>query len=601
MTSFFLFSTFLMGAQAPYTEIELNQLASSPSLYSDPLWKSILHVKGEQVINAKAMGLLSSNDFSLQKELQLTVKKLLEDATARCQYPARLSFLKQKIGYPFSDFSMSACSEYNNFLQKVPNESTFLVYASENVKSASSMLGHIMLRMDGVNNNGIAVSHGITFFTELAGLNVPKILYESLFVGKKGYFQVAPYSEFVKNYLHKEQRNIWEYELFLSDEQKQLIRDITWELGSRDLSYFFHTYNCATVTQLLVASVVPNAIPDLDAWLTPLDVVRFVKDKELVRKTQLIPSNEWQLRALKHSLPEDVVTDSKRRTVRGNIEPNDILDDETKVLNLEFYKEYNQYLFFNEEIDEDRYASNKGLIQQQRTKFDNFDIDVGEYKMPTEASPESQFSFGLSRIQDKNWMKLNWFPVANMPMDNKKHVFGETTLTLSDVSILYSPESNNLKLDSFLLYKMYSRVPTNSMIETYSTGIQFGIERHLDNNFIRKSAVFVNGQLGYTFELSNDVGVFAEVGLGLGSNLSEVYVYVTPKIGVYIYLIGNLKLQSEAYITVNQLNSSKVRESISNTINWSITDKFQLTGEYLKNRNTIVSDSTFSLITRYRF
>ena len=72
-----------------------------------------------------------------------------------------------------------------------------------------------MLRMDGTNDNGLKVSHGITFFTELEGFNIPVILYESLVSGKKGFFQIAPYSNFVSHYLNAEQRNVWEYKLLL--------------------------------------------------------------------------------------------------------------------------------------------------------------------------------------------------------------------------------------------------------------------------------------------------------------------------------------------------------------------------------------------------
>lgn len=601
LASFFLLSTFGLCKTESHTQTTLLEQASLLSLHTDPAWKAILHVKAELPVNRQTSAFLSSDSFSLERELQLTIQSLFEDSDSRCRFPARLGFLKKKLLVPDSVFPMTECLEYNKFLKKVPNTTTYLVYASENVKSASSMLGHIMLRMDGINDDGISVSHGITFFTEIEGFNVPSILLDSLVIGKQGYFQVAPYSEFVKNYQQSEQRNIWEYELSLTLEQKQLIQDITWELGSRDLSYFFHTYNCATVTQLLVASALPDSIPDLQAWLTPLDVVRFVEEKEMVKKARLLPSNEWQLRALVDNLPKDVIKSSKQNTVEGIIKLDPSLVNEINVLNLEFYAEYTNFLFFNNDIDDATYNKNKKSIREIRAKFKNFEIDVGEYKMPTDSVFESQFALGLSRIKNENWIKLNWFPVANTQLDNKKNVFGETTLTLSDLSLIYSPKSNNLKLDNWLIYTMHSHVPSSSIIDTYSTGIQFGFERHFDDNLHRELAAFINGQIGYTVELNRDLAFYIEAGLGLGSNMKETYLYVTPKVGAFIYLVGDLKLQTELYATINQLNSSKVTTNVSHKINWNISQRFQITGEYLDVDNNIYSEKIISLYAQYRF
>jgi hypothetical protein len=601
LASFFLFSTIIFCKDEQYTQSYLLEEVASRALHADPAWKAILHVKGELPVNGQTSAFLSSDRFSLERELRLTIKTLFKDSYSRCRFPARLGFLKNKLLLSDSVFPMTECLEYNKFLKKVPNTKTYLVYASENVKSASSMLGHIMLRMDGINDDGIEVSHGITFFTEIEGFNVPSILFDSLIIGKKGYFQVAPYSEFVRNYQQSEQRNIWEYELSLTSEQKQFIRDITWELGSRDLSYFFHTYNCATVTQLLVASALPDSIPDLQAWLTPLDVVRFVEKKEMVKKARLLPSNEWQLRALVDNLPKDIIKSSKQKTVEGRITLDPSLVYEINVLNLEFYAEYTNYLFLNNEIDDKTYNKNKKSIKEINTKFKNFEIDVGKYKMPTESVFESQFALGVSRFKSENWVKLNWFPVANNQLDNKKNVFGETTLTLSDLSLIYSPESNNLKLENWLIYTMHSHVPSSSIIDTYSTGIQFGFEQHFDDSLNRKLAVFVNGQIGYTFELNRDLALYIEAGLGLGSNMKETYLYVTPKVGAFVYLVGDLKLQTEFYATINQLNSSKVTMNVSHKINWNISQRYQLTGEYLEIDNNVFSEKIISLYAQYRF
>jgi hypothetical protein len=169
LASFFLFATSGLCKTESHTQTALLEQASLLSLHTDPAWKAILHVKAELPVNRQTSAFLSSDSFSLERELQLTIQSLFEDSDSRCRFPARLGFLKKKLLVPDSVFPMTECLEYNKFLKKVPNTKTYLVYASENVKSASSMLGHIMLRMDGINDDGIEVSHGITFFTEIEG------------------------------------------------------------------------------------------------------------------------------------------------------------------------------------------------------------------------------------------------------------------------------------------------------------------------------------------------------------------------------------------------------------------------------------------------
>ncbi|MBA6327390.1 DUF4105 domain-containing protein [Colwellia sp. MB02u-6] len=569
-------------------------------LFEHPIWQAILHVKNGQPINSNYERYLSANNFSVEKEMALTLELILNDKQSECNYPARINFLQE-----FLDFNetldLSHCDSYQEYLHKVPIADIYLIYASENVKNASSMLGHIMLRMDGINDKGLNVSHGITFFTELKGFNVPKILYDSLVTGKKGIFQIAPYSDFVNNYLNIELRNIWEYKLSLSDIQKQLIRDITWELGSTDLSYFFHTYNCATVTQLLIASSVPETIPTLQSWLTPLDVVHFVEENNLVEKTNLIPSEEWELRALIDNLPQEVITKAIQSVHSANIDLKTISSERDKLLTIAFYKAYNKFSVRKNLINNDVYERNNIKIEQLTTKSPNFQLEVSDYKMPTAASPDGQVAVGWRSENKKDWLSINLFPVASHQGDNKKHVFGETTLTLASLDILYNPESNNIKLDNFIVYSMHSMIPFDNTLKGYSTGFRFGLERHNDVKLTGKLNAFIEGKLGFTYEFNQDIGAYFETALGIGSDSNSTYLYTTPQLGAYVYLIGGIKLHVQNSISFNKQKSDLVLNTSSLFLDWQIKRDLYLSADYIKYWNSIKSTKSYGMRLRYRF
>jgi hypothetical protein len=605
IASFFICSNSVLAVDLAATSLakNVNQLVSDSKrlvLYKHPRWEAILHVKHGKPISSNYGRYLSGDNFSAEYEMALTIKLIANDSQTICTYPARISFLQEFLTIN-DQLDLTHCVDYQKYLKKVPVTDIYLVYASENVKSASSMLGHIMLRMDGINDEHLDVSHGITFFTELRGFNVPKILYDSLISGKKGFFQVAPYANFVDNYLNIEQRNVWEYKLSLSGIQKQLIRDIAWELGSADLSYFFDTYNCATVTQLLIASAVPDQIFDLQSLLTPLDVVRFVEDNNLVEKTTLIPSDEWKLRALIDSLPKSVITRAKRAVHSANINFESTYSEKEKLLIIEFYKSYNEFALTSSLINNHRYKENNESIQTFASTLPDYQLEVGEYKQPTDASPDGQGTVGWRHEDDKDWLSIKLFPVASDQGDYKKHVFGETTLTLASLDIWYEPTSNNLKLNNFILYSMHSRIPFDSTFKSYSTGFQFGLERHHDVELNRNLSAFVQGQLGLTYELTQDLGAYIETSLGIASDIDRTYFYTSPQLGAYAYLIGNLKLRAQYSLSLNMQKADfNLRES-SIFLDWKIKNDLYLSAQYTKYWNTADSTKSYEVSLRYRF
>jgi hypothetical protein len=328
LASFFIVILSLsFSARAMRVEARILELAQKTSLHNAPLWRAILQKKNNKILNDSS-NLWITSSADIKEELEATIQLVFRNPNTACRFPARKRLIEKKLDLDVGSLSLVKCQNYQEFVDSVPIESLFLIYASESVTSASSMMGHIMLRMDGKNKTQNFVQHGITFFTELDSINIPKILYDSLFVGKEGYFQVAPYAPFQQHYRNVEQRNIWEYKLNLNDFEKLLIRDMVWELGQSNLPYFFHTYNCATVTQLLLALGNPKQLADMADWLTPLDVVKFAHSNNRVESTQVIPSDRWKINALSVQLNEHKMEKVADSVINMNIDGL-VFDDST--------------------------------------------------------------------------------------------------------------------------------------------------------------------------------------------------------------------------------------------------------------------------------
>jgi hypothetical protein len=355
------------------------------------------------------------------------------------------------------------------------------------------------------------------------------------------------------------------------------------------------------VTQLLIASALPDKISTLPSWLTPLDVVRFVEKNNLVEKTNLIPSDEWELRALIDSLPKAKIAKAKKSVHTSSFDLDTTFSEKDKLLTLAFYKAYNKFSKKNGLINDTVYKKNKKSTQLLATTLPNYQLEVSDYKKPTDASPDGQISVGWRQENKKDWLAIGLFPVASDQGDNKKHVFGETTLTLASLDILYEPESNHLKLDNFIVYSMHSRIPFDSTLKGYSTGFQFGLERHHDVKLTRKLSAFIEGQLGLTYEFTQDIGAYAEAALGMASDISTTYLYTTPQLGAYVYLIGGIKLHAQHSISFNKQKSDISLKASSLFIDWQIKDDLYLSADYTKYWNSLHSTESYGMRLRYRF
>lgn len=83
------------------------------------------------------------------------------------------------------------------------------------------MMGHVFFKING-NYQNKERKNSVSFFTVIDTLNIPLLIYKSTISGMKGYFILSPYKNQISDYINKEERNIWEYKLKLTAEQKKI-------------------------------------------------------------------------------------------------------------------------------------------------------------------------------------------------------------------------------------------------------------------------------------------------------------------------------------------------------------------------------------------
>lgn len=515
--------------------------ANKLKLYEKNEWKALLHYNDSLNITDKQF--ILSKMFSLQHELNATISGFYDAADnyqdsnnhPQCKFPARLLFITHELNLSKQEFPEIYCQDLNTYNVKAPADKIFLTYASENVKNPSSMMGHTFLKYIGRNYEGREVSHAITFYTVINSINIFKLAYQNIASGMDGLFALQPYKQIVKQYTDKENRNVWEYQLKLSDYRKKLIYNHIWELKDIKMKYYFASYNCSTVIYYTLSLANPKIYDDKKLWVTPLDTVKFLYKYNLIEKSELLPSDEWLTKMIEEKLNNNEIDNIK-----------DIVEYKrfNEISKLDFYSlklldAFTNIKYKNDDITFDEQMSFKASINKSADNNGN-NFDISKYKSPNKIPNERQIGIGYSNKDKDEFSKLSFLGASHLLNDNNSEYFGESELKIGYLSILAN--KSNIELEEFTLYGMKSYIPYDTLTNDLSYQFEISIKKEYDRDLNGLDTAKIDGGFGFDLMLSHDINIFTIFNTGVGYNKDDsVHILFNPQIGGMIYEILNMK------------------------------------------------------------
>jgi hypothetical protein len=272
-------------------------------------WRALLHINMqtegsvlESYVDDPNFFLAADGSINPENELLATIAALKIQDDIQCKFPARTLFLLENIEGLVKEVEPFICQEYLDWRTKLNTSKVVLVFASAQLNSPSSMYGHTFLRFDPDNveqgstylsyalNFGATVTEGETGFLYAA---------KGLTGGYPGNFSANPYFEKIKEYNRLENRDLWEYELNLTQEEIDTMLAHVWELQGINFEYFFFDENCSfRLLELLdVARPGLYLAKNFPVTAMPLDTVRVVQEVDLIIKTNYRPSILTELKA----------------------------------------------------------------------------------------------------------------------------------------------------------------------------------------------------------------------------------------------------------------------------------------------------------------
>ncbi len=241
-----------------------------------------------------------------QGELEATLEAFFVGASAKgqqpqawqhpqCRFPARYDWLKAQLAFDPSKLPEQPCPRFEAWREAPHAGSVSLIFASYYLSNPASMFGHTFLRLNHKRRQGTQnlLDYGINYAAITTTHNGILFAIIGIAGGFEGRFANFPYYMKVQEYSNLESRDLWEYDLYFTQEQIDRMLRHLWELGSTFFWYYFFQENCSyhILSLLEVAKPQLHLTDQFFFRVIPADAVRLISRQEgLVGRVVYRPS-----------------------------------------------------------------------------------------------------------------------------------------------------------------------------------------------------------------------------------------------------------------------------------------------------------------------
>ena len=498
--SILLLPMFACRADGGDYQRHLINLANERELYKHRYWDILLHYKSgpngkESLIDDPHFFLSPNGKGDPKKELKDTLKGFFSPEIDQvthplCRFPARYAWLKEMLSIDEERLPGIRCNGLEQFLQKTSPKSAALIFPAATNTRLASMFGHTLLRIDSANKNKL-----LSYAVNYAALTRDRVgcayAYKGIFGHYNGYYAMLPYYQKIREYNDLEDRDMWEYDLNLSEEEVVRMVLHIWELKEIYSEYYFFDENCSYNLLFLLEAARPSI--DLTSrfwdtwsfWVIPTDTVYLIREAGLISKVTCRPSLATKIRYDATQLDSnmrDLVTD----IVFQRVAPHQIIEMDLTVDNkrriLESATRCIQYQYSSMLLKPKEYQER--IVKLARTKNDLGKTNLAPGHIPNLSSPDmghmpGRVGIGFGYREDSPFTQIRLRPAYHGPDDPDQGYVDGSQLNILDVAGRYYNEGKSLKLEKFCLIDIVSLAPRDFFLKPISWKFKTGFERDI--------------------------------------------------------------------------------------------------------------------------
>ncbi|MFY4809090.1 DUF4105 domain-containing protein [Aliarcobacter butzleri] len=499
--------------------LELKNYIEEHKLYENSYWAKLLHYRnGISEIDSTNFFISNNGKEDLKEELFETINSL-ETGTNNvlCRFPLRVEWLKQNIPTLEEKIVPYSCEELDKFLELTDAKYVTMVFPTAHINSPASMYGHTFLKVGGDKETPL-ISNAINYAAKTDEKNGLIFAYNGLFGGYEGRYSIMPYYEKIKEYNNLEQRDVWEYDLNLSQEEINKLVLHTWELKDSYADYYFFKENCSYNVLWLLEIARPSLdlVSYFDFKAIPLDTIKILtKYDGLIVDSRYRYSN---LKKMKHILNEEIENkEFLKAYINDEISLPNSLSEKDKISYLDFKIAYTQYQRSEDGTEKKEYIKNYLKLLKERSAHKQ----TRTYNIKSPLDPLiSHDSARIGLFYDSN----DSFETSIKPAYNDMYDIVDGYLQGAYIDFFElnfkKQKDKDVKLDRFTLIKIKSYSPQDMIFKPISWGIDAGYEHFKDKDDYFK--------------------IKPEVGVSFGNDKDFIY----SMLGSNIYYKGNDQLYS---------------------------------------------------------
>lgn len=431
----------------------------------------------------------------------------------RCRFPGRYFWLSRQLPLPDYHLREPRCRNLERWALFHTVRSVSLLLVSGYFGNPASTFGHAFLKL---NTDSPDDQTGLFDMTLNYGALVPenenalRYVIRGLFGGYEAGFSDKYFYTQDLVYSRTEFRDIWDYRLNLTDEERTLLILHIWEIAGKKFTYYFLDKNCAFRLGELLDLVLPEDLLGKRRrfWYVPVELFHRLQDMDrirwasgrdrLIRSVRFIPSSQ---RSLFHQLemltPEELgVLNTILREGGPSLSAHlERLDKERQIMILDGLLAYQQYRLIAEEPTPDPQRKKfKDQILLQRLQLPSRPkavIRIPELPSPADGSRPLEWGLRLAvTAGGESFLRLNWSPF-------KQEVVGQNSLEgdeliVFDLAIGLFEDEQNIFVDQFDLIRILNlntlTVPVADE-SPWSWQVRLGMDRHKEDDADRYDGV----------------------------------------------------------------------------------------------------------------
>jgi len=512
-------------------------------LHEDPYWHTLLHYKPyfsgyRSLIDDPRFFLAAGGKTDPKAELDATIQAFFEpqdegDKSAACRFVARFEWICEKLTLDRKALPVSECRSFEDFMDTVKPETVALVFPSAHLNSPASMFGHTLLTIDTYNKSRI-LAYSVNYTAVTSETFGPLFAVKGIFGLYPGYFSIQPYYTKLQEYSDVEHRDIWEYQLNLTQpEIRRMMLNIREKEGISS-DYFFFDENCSYDLMFLLEAARPGArlTDSVHGWLIPLDSIRMIDEQGFITGVQYRPSRTTKIKYLASRLSEK----SQDAAFRFASEDPDLdiyekgeVPDNEKIRTLDLAGEYLQYLYAKKKVPQETYKQRFLKILRERSLLGVSEDDVSSRILtpvaPDKGHESNRLAFGAGVQGGDGFSEIRIRPAYHGLMDCDDGYIEGAQLIFAEAGLRYFPSEGRIMLKDLDVIDIISLTPRDRFFSPISWKIKTGLVSMAWNDDKGHLVYEVNpgGGFAYKNDIAGLVYCMVETDLKVGGVLEHDY------------------------------------------------------------------------------